>query len=104
MKLTISEMTIISRAERSIKRANISRTLMLAVMLIGFSGMLLGAVSPDLFAFFSFAVVLYAMLLPQLGGPPYDEIVALLVKLRSETYEQERSNADSLVDVLTRKP
>jgi hypothetical protein len=104
MRLTTNELTMISRAENSMKRAHLSRILLLVLMVIGFSGMLVGAVSPNMFALFSFAVVLYAILLPQLGGPPYSEIVALLVTLRTETEGQEAHRADSLINVLTRKP
>ena len=100
MQLTINELTTVSRAERSVKRAKISRIIILVVMVIGFAAMMFGTVKPDIFAYFSFAAVLYAMLLPQLGGPPYSEVVALLTKIRSETEVQK---VDPLIDVLTRK-
>lgn len=103
MQLTIKELTTVSRAESSIKRAKISRIIILVAMVIGFAAMLSGTVNPDIFAYFSLAVVLYAMFLPQLGGPPYSEIVMLLVRIRSETEVQETQKVDPLIDVLTRK-
>ncbi|MDC1306746.1 hypothetical protein N8Z40_01980 [Pseudomonadales bacterium] len=99
MQLTDKEMALVSRAEGTLRRAKISRIILLVAMLTGFAAMLVGAVKPDIFAYCSFAVVLYAILLPQFGGPPDSEVVALLTRIRSETDVQK---VDPLIDVLTR--
>jgi hypothetical protein len=72
-------------------------------MLIGLVGMLTGTVNHHIFAYFSTAAVFYAILLPQLAGPPYTQIVALLVRIRFEIELQGTQKVDSLTDVLTRK-
>lgn len=78
--------------------------MMLALMLIALASMLAGMVEPDTFAYFSVVLCLYAILFPQLGGPRYDELVALLVRMRAETVSVEMPRVeDALIDVLSRQ-
>jgi hypothetical protein len=54
----------------------------------------------DLGAYFLFAVVLYAILLPKISGPPTSDVVALLTKMRSKA---DIKKIDPLINVISRK-
>jgi hypothetical protein len=101
MQLSQKEVELVTRAESSLVRANTGRMIMLVVMLVLFAAMLSGILSPDTFAYISVAIVLLAIYIPQFGGPPYDELVALLIRIRSEV---EPHKTDPLIEALTRKP
>jgi hypothetical protein len=58
-------------------------------MLIGLASMLAGLFEPDTVAYFLVILVLYAILVPQLGGPKYEALVALLVRMCAETEPEE---------------
>ncbi len=101
MVMTEKELDLVVRAENSLAKAKISRMMLLIMLLVSLTAMLYGFLSPNTYAYFSVAVVVFAIYLPQLGGPPYNELVALLVRIRSEVEPQK---VDPLIDVLTRKP
>ena len=99
--LTDRELALVSRAQKTIARVKLSRIVMLVILGAGFAAMIYDFLSPDNFAYFTVAMVVYAMLLPQLGGPRYEELVELLIKVRSKAEEKE---VDPVIDVLARKP
>lgn len=104
MQLSNRERTIISRAESSVRRAKVGRIMMLALMLVGLASMLAGMFEPDTVAYFLVLLVLYAILGPQLVGPKYEELVALLVRMCAETESEEVPGVeDQIIDVLSRK-
>jgi hypothetical protein len=51
MQLTQKEVELVTRAESSLGRANIGRTMLLVVMLVLFAAMLSGILSQDTFAY-----------------------------------------------------
>jgi hypothetical protein len=66
--------------------------------------MLAGMFEPDTVAYFLVLIVLYAILVPQLSGPKYEELVALLIRMCAETESEEMPGVeDQLIDVLSRK-
>jgi len=105
MHMSQKEVELVTRAESSLVRANTGRTMllvvMLVVMLVLFAAMLCGILPSDTFAYISVAIVLLAIYIPQIGGPPYDELVALPIRIRSEV---EPHKTDPLIEALTRKP
>ena len=101
MHMSQKEVELVTRAESSLVRANTGRTMLLVVMLVLFAAMLSGILPSDTFAYISVAIVLLAIYIPQIGGPPYDELVALPIRIRSEV---EPHKTDPLIEALTRKP
>ncbi len=100
MELTKTELELIMQTERAFKRTKVARVILLSVMLVGLTSMLFGLMDPDTFAYFSLAICLYALVLPQLGGPKYDDIVVLLARVRAEAAMQP---GDALTDALNQK-
>jgi hypothetical protein len=101
MQLTKKELALIAKAEKSMGRAKVYRVVLLFILVAGFASMFYGFLSPDYFAYLAFTIVMFALLLPQLDGPPYAQLVELLSRVRASAEHQE---IDPLVAVLAKKP
>jgi hypothetical protein len=100
MQLTEKELATIIQVENAFSRVKISQVAILLVMTLTLLAMLSGILDTEMVAYFLFAIVLYAVFLPKISGPPTSDVVALLAKIRSEVEIEE---ADPLIDALTRK-
>jgi uncharacterized membrane protein len=100
MQLTEKELATIVQAENAFNRVKTSQVAILVVMTLTLLAMLFGILDTEMVAYFLFVVVLYAVFLPKISGPPTSDVVALLTKIRSEA---ESEQVDPLIDVLTRK-
>ncbi|WP_346838093.1 hypothetical protein [Microbulbifer sp. SAOS-129_SWC] len=79
MEFTQREVQIIKRAERRIKQAAVVRVLAILFLLAQIALFFLGQLGSDALALSAFALVLLAVLVPQLGGAPrYEQLVSLL--------------------------
>jgi hypothetical protein len=100
MQLTEKELATIVQAENSFSRVKNRQVVILVVMILTLLAMLSGILNTDLGAYFLFAVVLYAILLPKISGPPTSDVVALLTKMRSKAGIKK---IDPLINVISRK-
>ncbi|MFT5101333.1 MAG: hypothetical protein ACI96M_002184 [Candidatus Azotimanducaceae bacterium] len=100
MQLTEKELATIVQAENSFSRVKNRQVVILVVVTLTLLAMLSGILNTDLGAYFLFAVVLYAILLPKISGPPTSDVVALLTKMRSKA---DIKKIDPLINVISRK-
>ena len=101
MELTNKELALIARARLAVARARVTRIVLLCLMVAGLSAMVYGAISPDYFAYFAFSIVIFALLLPQFGGPAYADLVVLLTRIQASTGPRA---IDPLVRMLAEQP
>lgn len=100
MKLTLKEVSIINRAEKSILLIRTKTLCLLGAMVIGFVAFYFGGLRAEHFAVLCFLCVIVALLLPSSGGPRYEELVGILTRVRDNV---EVEKPDPIIDALSKK-
>ena len=102
MELTEKEISQIKKAEAAIKRIRYARAVLLIIMLISIYAMFVDILSPDFVAYFSWGLAIFAIFLPGLSRPSYEELVALLHSIRLK--ENSQISNDPIIKALSGKP
>lgn len=103
MKLTQEEHNIILNAEKSIKKAKVTQILLFLLLIILFTAMIAGILATDIYAYLSIAIVYFAAFSPNIGGPSYDDVVKLLIKISSDAEIETPQKTDPLIEALLKK-
>lgn len=84
MQLTKEEFDLIEKAEKSLRGTRTSHVMLLIVLIGSFVAMFFGVLDARTFAYMSVGSVYIAVYF-NFGGANYQQIVKLLVRVRSET-------------------
>jgi hypothetical protein len=85
MKLSKKDLNLISKAEQALTKSRIARGFLLAIMAVAFGLMVAELIDTNTFSYLMVGIVVYAIFLPNISGPKYEELVRFLVKVRERS-------------------
>lgn len=100
MVLTDKDIDLIYRAERAHSQSKPITGILIALLLTSIVLFYLALISSEMLAGVCLVLALLSIFLPRLRGPDYEELVALLIRVRADGVSPSK---DPLIDALTRK-
>lgn len=99
MVLTDKNIDLINRAERAHSQSKAVTVILIALVLTSIVLFYLALISSEQLAGICLVLTLLSIFLPRLRGPDYEELVALLIRVRADGVSLPK---DPVIDALTR--